>query len=248
MKKIVLAFVAAATLTACPTPTPLTTKLWMVTKDNNAGNITGRLFELDVITPSLDREVAQVQDSATFDALDMFDIAWNGKDLYGVIGNKKFYRIRTDTGKAVFIKTLDESVNALAFDNNGQLWGTGNNLFKISKDTGTMTKINSTDLPYTPSGDIVFSSDDKLFMSAGGTPNDKWVRVDTTNGTTTLIGDMGKKDVWGLARIGNTIYGGTRGGEQDGQLLTINASTGEATVLRTLPVNIGSLNNPVQNR
>jgi hypothetical protein len=245
MKKIVLAFVAVATLTACPTPTPLTTKLWMVTKDNNDGNITGRLFELDVVTPSADREVAQVQDSATNTALDMFDIAWNGTNLYGVHAGNKFYRVRTDTGKAVFIKTLDEGVNALAFDNDGQLWGMGNNLFKISKDTGTMTKINTAPLTYFPSGDIVFSSDNKLFVSAGvSNENDKWVRVDTTNGTTTLIGDMGKKDVWGLARIGNTIYGGTLAG----QLLTINTSTGETTVLRTLPVNIGSLNNPVQNR
>jgi hypothetical protein len=245
MKKIVLAFVAAATLTACPTPTPLTTKLWMVTKDNNNNNITGRLFELDVATPTTDREIAQVQDSATNNALDMFDIAWNGTNLYGVHAGNKFYRVRTDTGKAIFIKTLDESVNALAFDNDGQLWGMGDNLFKLSKDTGTMTKINTAPLTYFPSGDIVFSSDNKLFVSAGVSgENDKWVRVDTTNGATTLVGDMGKKDVWGMARIGNTIYGGTLAGE----LLTINASTGATTVLRTLPVNIGSLNSPHSSR
>jgi hypothetical protein len=238
MKKIALAFVAATTLTACPTPTPLTTKLWMVTKDNVNDNITGRLFELDVATPTTDREIALVQDSATNNALDMFDIAWNGTNLYGVHAGNKFYRIRTDTGKAIFIKTLDESVNALAFDNDGQLWGMGDNLFKLSKDTGTMTKINTAPLTYFPSGDIVFSSDNKLFVSASGGTNDYWMRVDTTNGTTTLIGDMGKRDVWGLARIGNTMYGGTLAGE----LLTINVSTGATTVLRTLPVNIGSLN------
>jgi hypothetical protein len=244
MKKIVLALAAASALTACPTPTPLTTKLWMVTKDNNDGTVTGRLFELDVATPNNDREVAPVQDSATNEALDLFDMAWNGTNLYGVHAGNKFYRVRTDTGKAVFIKTLTDSVNALAFDNNGQLWGAGNDLFKISKDTGTMTKINTTALSATPSGDIVFSSDDKLFMSASSGSHDYWVRVDTTNGTTTLVGDMGKRDVWGLARLGNTIYGGTLAGD----LVTINASTGATTVLRSLPVNIGSLNSPTQNR
>jgi hypothetical protein len=241
MKKLALLFIAAATLVSCGGGgTGLSGKLFMASRDQPSG-----LFELDLGNPSADRKIADIVDAATLTGLDMFDTAWNGSELYGIHNANKLYRINTTTGRGTFIGTLPNSINSLAFDGTGQLWGANNTLYKISKATASMQQVGN-GIAFSSSGDIVFSSNDTLYMSASNGGVDNWVQINTTTGLGTLIGSMNASAVYGMARVENTLIGGTA----DGKLLTINPSTGTATELRTLTVTntIGGLKTPVQLR
>jgi hypothetical protein len=83
---------------------------------------------------------------------------------------------------------------------NGQLWGisVSSQIYKINKQTAASVLIGNVGYQYTTS--ICFDAYGKLYASSGiGTQVSNLIRVDTSTGTGTLIGSIGKKGVNGIA-------------------------------------------------
>ncbi|HTR55253.1 MAG TPA: hypothetical protein VMJ10_31440 [Kofleriaceae bacterium] len=107
--------------------------------------------------------------------------------------------------------------------------GDDSNLYAIDPQTGTCTLVGA--MGVEPNGDIVWTGSE-LVMTVGGTPNDVLYRIDPITAQSTLIGDTGRVDVYGLARVGSTIYGTPNTND----VVTVNPATGAATTLIVDPV------------
>jgi hypothetical protein len=108
-------------------------------------------------------------------------------------------------------------------------------------DTGTATRIGSFGSGLASSGDLAFSPDRALYLSAReyAAGNDQLVTVDPETGAATRVdpdADLGYEDVYGLYFIGDQLYGVTRGAPEcdAGALLQIDRHAATSTFLRCL--------------
>lgn len=159
-----------------------------------------------------------------------FDIAVDdGGAVYGTDGST-LYSIDVGTSSDGVAIGGHSFVNGLAFDDAGTLYGAGGGtLYTLDLITGASTMVGSIGSSYSSSGDIAFSSTGVLFgtSSSGcvGT-GDCLFTIDTTTGIGTYVGDIGYSSVFGLARVGGTLFGMTAAN----QLLTIDTATGAGTL------------------
>ena len=102
--------------------------------------------------------------------------------------------------------------------------GSNKNLYTIEPTTGMMTLIGA--MGVQPSGDIVWTGSE-LVMTVNGTPNDQLYRIDPVTAQATPIGDTGRVDIYGLARVGTTIFGTP----ETNDIVTVDPTTGAATTV-----------------
>lgn len=161
------------------------------------------------------------------------DVAYNGKDLYGV-SFTGFYRIDPETGASTLIGPIGHSdVNALAIAQDGTAYATtlDGNLLKIDISTGAGTLIGYMGDGYSSDGDIAISDDNQVYASVErySSYNAWLVHINLTNGTATPIGDTGYPNLWGLSFKDGSLYGVT----SYGKIIKIDTGDGSSELLGT---------------
>jgi hypothetical protein len=160
------------------------------------------------------------------------DIAFVGKTLYG-ISFSQFFSIDPRTGVRTFIGNIGYSnVNALTSSLDGTLYAgtTTGALLRINKSNGAGTFLGWYGPGYYSSGDLAMRYDGTMFASVirSGYANDWLVRVNTSTGQVTPVGDMGEDGVFGIDFKDGNLYGLT----SSGYLIYIDTVTGGSTRLQ----------------
>lgn len=174
------------------------------------------------------------------------DIAFHGPTLYG-INYSQLVRLNPDTGHAVWTGTpFPYSTNGLAVSEEGTIYaGTnGGQLITIDPATGGVLSVNSFGGGMTSGGDLVLDDSGVLYGTLNQGANVVLAKIDRSTGVATVIGPTGFSTVNGLAIHCCRFFGGTGAGE----LLSLNAATGQATVIgkatvigNTQPIYIGGM-------
>ena len=136
----------------------------------------------------------------------------------------------------------DRKINALASDNSGQLFAATRDgeLLTIDNKTGLGTPIGFYGNGLGSSGDIEFLPNGRLVGSAkqldmeGGT-SDLLIEIDKTSGTATIIGEIGFKEVFGLANAPKNTLFGVADGNGEPKLIKINKVNGKGKFFGSLP-------------
>ncbi|MFN7283293.1 MAG: beta strand repeat-containing protein, partial [Dolichospermum sp.] len=175
---------------------------------------TGEIGRVNTLTGAF---TAIPSDTVNGDPL-FFDIAYDGSSVWGITGGGVLYKVNVSTGTRTSIGSAGAFINALGFDNAGNLYGTGNSSFYlINKTTGAAT-FQATLPGIVSSGDIVWNGNDFYGTSIGG---DILYSVSTA-GVVTSIGSTGFNNVYGLAYDGQNLLGYTANNQQ----IQINTTTG----------------------
>lgn len=159
------------------------------------------------------------------------DLALNADGtLYGPAAGF-LYRVDYVGGTAMEVATVPGVFNALDFAPDGTLYGAvDDQAVVIDPASGTTRAVARFPGGLRTSGDVAFI-DGRLFATTDrGAPTDYLVAVDPAAGTAALVGPIGERCVWGLAPLGDVLYGLTC----EGTLLRIDRTTGVGTVLRRI--------------
>jgi hypothetical protein len=127
-------------------------------------------------------------------------------------------------------------LNALGFDNNGELFGTGllGRFYNIPTSTdiftdgilnNDITLVSNLAPEFGSAGDIVFNPETNEFLAASFVPENSTLFSISLDGTATEIGSIGFANVSGLLFDNGTLFGYT----QDGQQIVIDIETGAGT-------------------
>lgn len=181
---------------------------------------------------------------------ELTDIAFhpNG-ELFGVTFTH-LVKINLNTKSAEFIGTgigeeyfqEERKINALAVDDNGQLFAATRDgeLLTINNQTGLGTPIgfygnglgSSGDIEFLPNGELLGSAK-QLGVVAGA--SDLLIEIDKNSGAAVIIGEIGFKEVFGLANgPHNTLYG-IADGNGEPKLILINKKNGKGKQVGSLP-------------
>lgn len=186
-----------------------------------AGDATGTLWRVNASTGAAVR--------LSLMSYVMTDIAVSPTgQLYG-INFYGFFRIDPTTGAVTSIGPLGVShANGLAFGPGGVLYlstyagSTVPELRTVNLLTGTTTLVGP--IGYSSAGDLAFSSNGTLFMT---NEHSLLIIVDPLTGAGDAVGAIGFPDIYGLAWLGNQLYGLNL----SGQLLHINTATGAGSLI-----------------
>lgn len=161
------------------------------------------------------------------------DLALNPDgNLYGP-ADGALYRVDYDAGTADRVVDVPGTFNALDFSPTGGLYGAvDDRVVEIDVVRGTVRTVARFPPMLITSGDLAFVGS-RLFATttrdASATSPDVLVEVDLTTGTSRVVNSVGHRCVWGLAPLGDTLYGLTC----EGLLLRIDTTTARGEVLRT---------------
>jgi hypothetical protein len=150
------------------------------------------------------------------------DIAFDpaGK-LYGLDLNHLYTIDANSAASATVGGTFPFGGNALVFSSTGTLYAAGSNKFAtLDPTTGAATIIGNIGPGVSSAGDLAFVGGN-LYLSAF---NDHLLRINPATGAGTDVGSFGVSGVFGLASVGNTLYGvsGTK-------IYTIDVTSGAAS-------------------
>lgn len=158
---------------------------------------------------------------------DVTDIAFHGPTLYGV-SFSQFLRLNPDTGAGTVVGATGFSTNGLAVSSDGIVYaGAAGQLIRINQVTGAGTAVGSFGGGLSSEGDLAFDSNDVLYGALTASAGAVLAVINRNTGAATVVGSMQAKNVYGLAFSCCRLYGVTGNGE----LLDINAATGQATVI-----------------
>ena len=144
--------------------------------------------------------------------------------LWGIDDTSAFYKIDPVSAAARYIGLVGAVVNGLVVGTDGTIYASGfQSLYTINATTGVGTRVGG-DTNFGSEGDLAFSSDGVLYMSATG---NVLVRLDTSNGNGVEIGQIGYSNVYGIGFSFGSLYGET----SSDQLIVINQATGRATLV-----------------
>lgn len=130
------------------------------------------------------------------------------------------------------------NINALTVDRQGQLYAAAldGNLYNVNTSTGQATKVMN--MGYRSSGDLAFAPDGSLYATVRTSSSaDALVRIVLATQTVQVVGSTGYADVYGLDYLYGTLYGRTNAG----QIITVNPSTGQGTLVRATGLRFASL-------
>ncbi|MCU0523237.1 MAG: lactonase family protein [Elainella sp. Prado103] len=155
----------------------------------------------------------------------------NQGELFGITSNR-LNRVDSTTGAITEIGSLNTfGMNGLAFSPTGALYGTGNSgFYSINAQTGAATLVAN--IPgFLSSGDLVFDPVRNRFLASSkqGTGTDQLYGINL-DGTSSLIGNIGFSNVFGLSEVNGTFYGYTVGRQQ----IRIDPVTGQGTFDRSI--------------
>lgn len=193
----------------------------IVTGEFFAGDSSGNLYKVNTATGA----ATFIGNMGTV----MTDIAFSPSgSLFGVTFTD-LYRIDPNTGASTLIGSLGvNDSNALEFDLNGTLFmaSFGSTLLRtVDTTTGATTVVG--DMGVSSSGDLAFDpSSGKLFLSARSF-QDVLYLIEPSTAASTMVGDIGFVNVYGMDFYGNTLFGLTIGG----YLISINTTSGAGTLV-----------------
>ena len=175
------------------------------------GDGSNNLFDVNVVTGQV---ANQVTVSGTNSGEVLTDVAYVGADLYGIT-NANLYSIDRSTGNALLVgsglgaSATGAGINSMFYDGSTlfAMGFSGTNLFSIDFNSGSASIIG--DVGTTTAGDIEQSNvaADELFISSLTPDNSTFTSVEKDGTGHSVIGNMGIGDVYGLAYVGNTLYG-----------------------------------------
>lgn len=192
------------------------------------------------LTSRPDLKVGAIKTSSGEPLRWVWDLAWDGRSAYAWVvafGGSQLYRVRLDDGSASYVGLTGTSVNALAVDSAGKLvaaGGTyGTQLYQLDPHNGQAIPYEGLKLPCASSGDLVFFSG-KLLASVDCGLGDVLVEVDFGTSSVRTVGSIGYSKVYGLSEKNGVLYGATERGE----LITLDAATGQGRFLRRMPFGV----------
>jgi hypothetical protein len=159
------------------------------------------------------------------------DIAYDGTNLYAITFDY-LYLVDPSDASATFVASHGQTgMNSLAYNyDDGLLYGSSyNGEFGSLSTDGTYTQIGFFGTGITSSGDLAFAQDGTLYATVNYTSGvDHLAIINPTTGAATIIGSIGRDNVYGLFFENGQLYGLT----EAGVLLSINPSTGSGTAIR----------------
>lgn len=165
------------------------------------------------------------------------DIALSkSNDLFGITFGQLF-NINISHGSYSLIGNLGATLNALGFSDADVLYGAGGSgLYQINQVTGIASLVVS--IPnFVSSGDIVFDPTNQRFLATSLYGSSDRLFSIGLDGTTTQIGEIGFRDVYGLVFDQGKLWGYTR----DRQQIVIDPTTGTGTFDKTVTGTIGEI-------
>jgi sugar lactone lactonase YvrE len=142
--------------------------------------------------------------------------------------------LTSQDGSGYPVGAADIALDAIAFDNNGVLYGAGadNNLYILNLDDSTSTFVGDIPIRFAA---ITFSHDNNEMYatSRSNASRDLIMKVNVETGDTTHVGRTGRNKVmFGLAFDNNgTLYAAEGTDYQVSDIITINPETGEGELL-----------------
>ncbi len=161
-----------------------------------------------------------------------FDIALDSSgDIYSISNKGELYKVNAADASTTLIGSSGTFINGLAFDNFGNLYGSGGSqLYTLDLLTGAATLVGSTG--FGSAGDIIFDAANNLFLAS---TSDELVSVNPFTGAGVSVGAFGISGMFGLVSVGNDLYGGSSSGDY----YSIDSNTGAASFIN----NIGTPSN-----
>ena len=158
-------------------------------------------------------------------------------NLYG-ISNTKLYGINRITGVASEIADVPGLGNVgMTFLPDGTLLATdqAGGVRSIDPSNGAVDEIGTFGGGFATAGDLVAVANGTMYAISDEGPNGDeqdnniLLTVNTSTGVASSVGQIGYGGVFGVAVANNAVYAFTR----DGEVIEINASTGEGSLIRT---------------
>lgn len=204
------------------------------------------LFQVETAANGADSRIALIMsDFGASPAITDIAMTPNGAILG--VGITHLYNINPTTGRIFTGSELPFlDVNALASDSAGMLYAATGNGRLLRRDSapgtiGGWSVIGSLGAGLFSSGDIAFAPDGTLYGTVQSSGNayvsDVLARINTSTGAATIITQppgLGYFRVWGLAFVGETLYGLTTTSADAGQLVRIDLTSGSAVLVRNL--------------
>lgn len=167
----------------------------------------------------------------------VWDLAWDGRSDYAwavAFQGSQLYKVRLADASASYVGLIGASVNALAVDSSGKLIAAGGTqLYQLDPRSGQAIPYEGLKLPCASSGDLVFF-DGRLLASVDCGLGDVLVEVNFGANSVRTIGPIGYSQVYGLSEKNGVLYGAT----ERGDLITIDATTGQGRFLRRMPFGV----------
>jgi len=163
------------------------------------------------------------------------DIAESKQGAVFGVNFGSLFRINRRSGAATRVGSLGtNNMNALAFDAQGRLYGAGGaGFYRINITTGRATLISR--IPrFNSTGDIAFDARRNRFFAtsnARSSLTDDLFSI-TPGGRASRVGQIGRRNIFGLTVEDNKLLGYTPGGVE----ITINVRTGRGTFKRNLQI------------
>lgn len=199
-------------------------------------NSAGHLATVHTSTGAV-HDVGQIAVSGR--SLVMSDIAISSAGImYGVDGTStptsSLYQINPLTAAATFIGGLGTNVNSLAFGLDGKLYAANDSLWTVNTVTGSAFNKGNAGTVYHSEGDLTFLNGN-LYLTGCTTAlnlcgTSHLIKINTTSGAGTDIGDTGFNQMYGLAADDTALFGfsGSSTNNADKFVYRIDAMTGHA--------------------
>jgi hypothetical protein len=197
-----------------------------------------RLYEIDLVDLT-----ATLVGPFAFPAAEtrqMTDVAIDQSGTLVGVSFDRVYTVGATTGNCLFLVTLDDYFNGLAFVPVGVmdvakeiLVGATNDgyLHTIDPASGVTLLVGEYGDGIESSGDLVYVPGRGLLATVivDGSATDYLARINPATGRATVIGNTGFVDLWGLAYRSGFIYGFN----PDGNLVKIDPATGAGSLFAT---------------
>ncbi|MFC1884056.1 DUF6923 family protein [Thermodesulfobacteriota bacterium] len=159
------------------------------------------------------------------------DIAYDGTNIFAITFDY-LYLIDPSDASSTFVASHGQTgMNALVYNyDDGLLYGasTSGEFGSLTTD-GTYTQIGYFGGGITSSGDLAFAEDGTLYATVNYRSGvDHLATINPTTGAATIVGSLGRDNVYGLFYENGQLYGFT----EAGVLLSINPSTAANTAIR----------------
>jgi hypothetical protein len=170
----------------------------------------------------------------------MTDIAIdNAGNLFGAVANstrRQLYSINPETAECVLLGNIGHVSNGLTFLPDGRLISAADDVLVLDPLTGqTLATLVPATRNFKTSGDIIALPDGKLYwaVKAASGSSDRLVQIDPSKpvaSNTTVAGDIGTTNVYGLGYADGVLYGFTSAGTS----VEIDPATGASSRTRTM--------------
>ncbi len=168
----------------------------------------------------------------------------NDNHLYALAGssydeNPTILVMTSEDGSAYPYATANVALDAIAFDNNGVLYGAGTDSKLYQLDLNADTAIYIADIPMRFAAITFRHTTNEMFASSrSNAARDLIMKVNVTTGDTTQIGRTGRNNVmFGLSFDNNDVLYASEGREtQMSNLVQIDTETGEGTLIGSMGI------------